>query len=64
MISSYVNKTNNKKFLLGDEIETLDKTETIFYRQLYYYITKNTFKKLSDCGFWNSCSLNDYYLHP
>tara|TARA_B110000091_G_C13800121_1_gene469806 strand:+ start:298 stop:2223 length:1926 start_codon:yes stop_codon:yes gene_type:complete len=63
MISSYVNKTNNKKFLLGDEIETLDKTETIFYRQLYYYITKNTFKKLSDCGFWNSCSLNDYYLN-
>jgi hypothetical protein len=63
MISSYVNKTNNKKFLLGDEIETLDKTETIFYRQLYYYITKNTFKKLSDCGFWNSCSLYDYYLN-
>jgi hypothetical protein len=63
MISSYVNKTNNKKFILGDEIETLDERETIFYRQLYYYITKNTFKKLSDCGFWNSCSLKEYYLN-
>jgi hypothetical protein len=61
MISSYVNQTNNKKFISDDEITTLDKNKTIFYRQLYYYITKNTFKKLSDCGFWNSCSLNDYY---
>lgn len=62
MISNYVTKNkNDKTYLTEREKNELNNDDTIFYRQIYYLITIQTFKQLSDCGFWNSCSLNDYF---
>ena len=62
MISNYVSKNNKRsKFLTNREEEKLSEQDTIFYRQIYYFIDKSSFSQLSDCGFWNFCSLNDYF---
>jgi hypothetical protein len=62
MISNYINIDDSYKYITDRERSSIG-TETLFYRQIYYQIDLPTFKQLSDCSFWNSCSLNDYFLN-
>lgn len=64
MISNYISHDNDEKFKTLSEQHILSEYDNkIFYRQIYYFINKSTFKNLSDCGFWNFCSLKDYFLN-
>ena len=61
MITNYINKYNGAKYITDRELSIMKDDNTLFYRQLYYLIDLNTFKELSDCGFWNFCSLEDFF---
>jgi hypothetical protein len=60
MITNYIypEPQSDEKYKTYRE-KTEYKDKTIYYRQMYYAIDKNTFVNMSDCGFWNYCSLKD-----
>lgn len=59
MITNYLNNKKSRKFI-DSRYKNIVKNKKIAYRQLYYYVDVETFSQLGDCGFWTSCSIDDY----